>query len=295
MVVTTLLHDNDTETIEGSFEEEIKATPEERFDDMISYIYNVISGIRPLAVICGAPGVGKTFRIMQAIKQTKSKIDTGNVMTHGVDYGLIKGKSTPAHLYSMMHDFKNEGQLLILDDADEIVKDPTAINLIKACCDSSDERWVSYGTSRPPEMSEEQAFKCDDAEGPDNKGRFFYPKEFETKGGMIIITNMNAGQIDTAIKNRALLCDLNFTTDEVLDIVRKLSPKIKPDVLSKESKEKALAYLQELADKKVPMEISIRSFTLVAGLYSSNAPEAAIQRRIREQMKLQFARGGKKY
>ena len=144
-------------------------------------------------------------------------------------------------------------------------------------------------------MSEEQAFKCDDAEGPDNKGRFFYPKELETKGGMIIITNMNAGQIDTAIKNRALLCDLNFTTDEVLDIVRKLSPKIKLDVLSKESKEKALAYLQELADKKAPMEISIRSFTLVAGLYSSNAPEAAIQRRIREQMKLQFARGGKKY
>ncbi len=276
----------DIDALNDQFEEEVHAAPEERFADMESYIQKVIIGFKPLAVICGAPGVGKTYRIMKTIQSFgKHK---------GADYGLIKGKSTAANLYMTFHDYKDSGQLVVIDDADEVVKDDVAINLIKAACDSSDERWVSWGTTRPPEMSPERAAMCDDAV-EDGKGRFFYPKEFEMNGGLIIITNMNAGQLDTAIKNRGLLCDLNFTVDEILDIVRGIAPKIMPNILPDAAKEKALQYLQELADKGTPMEISIRSFTLVAGMYMDDAPEETIQRRIREQMKLQFARGGRKY
>lgn len=285
-VVTKPQTDPDIAKLEAQFEEEVKASPEERFADMESYINKVIIGFKPLAVICGAPGVGKTYRIMKAIQSFGKQ--------KGADYGLIKGKSTAANLFMTFHDYKDPGKLVVIDDADEVVKDDVAINLIKAACDSSDERWVSWGTARPPEMSEEQAAMCDDAVAGAN-GKFFYPKEFEMKGGLIIITNMNAGQLDTAIKNRGLLCDLNFTTDEILDIVRGIAPKIMPNILPDSAKQKALDYLQELADKNVPMEISIRSFTLVAGMYMDDAPEEAIQRRIREQMKLQFVRGGKLY
>lgn len=285
-VTTRPQSDPDISKLESQFEEEVKASPEERFADMESYINKVIIGFKPLAVICGAPGVGKTYRIMKAIQSFGKQ--------KGSDYGLIKGKSTAANLFMTFHDYKEAGQLVVIDDADEVVKDDVAINLIKAACDSSDERWVSWGTARPPEMSEEQAAMCDDAVAGAN-GKFYYPKEFEMKGGLIIITNMNAGQLDTAIKNRGLLCDLNFTTDEILDIVRGIAPKIMPNILPDSAKQKALDYLQELADKNVPMEISIRSFTLVAGMYMDDAPEEAIQRRIREQMKLQFARGGKRY
>lgn len=282
---TTLQKDSDIEKIQQDFEEDVRATPEERFGDMESYILNVIMGIRPSAIICGAPGVGKTFRIMKAIKSFGKE--------KGQDYGVIKGKSTAANLYMMFHDYKEEGQLIVIDDADEVVTDPVAINLIKAATDSSDERWVSYGTSRPPEMPEEKAMMCDDYVY--NNGKYYYPKEFLMKGGLIIITNMNAGQIDTAIKNRALMCDLNFTVEEILGLVKNLAPYIKPNVLSDEAKQKALAYLEDLSKKTNQLEISIRSFTLVAGLYDTGAPEADVQRRIREQMKLQFARGGKRY
>ena len=76
-------------------------------------------------------------------------------------------------------------------------------------------------------------------------------------------------------------------------------PKIQPDKLSNEAKQKSYEYLSDLAKRDVPMEISIRSFTLVASLYqcaiTSGAPESAVQRRIVEQMTLQFQRGGKKY
>ena len=106
---------------------------------------------------------------------------------------------------------------------------------------------------------------------------------------------MNAGQIDTAIRSRAMICDLNFTTSEVLDLVAQLSPHIAPELLTPASKERALDYLRRLAESGAPMEISIRSFILVSKLYLSDAPAEAIERRIREQMKLKFARGGRKY
>lgn len=279
--------DPDVEKEEENFFEEIRATPEERFDDMKNYIYNVIMGIRPLALLCGAPGVGKTFRVMQAVKGTGKQ--------QGIDYKLLKGKSTPTNLYTSLHDFKNPGQLIIMDDCDSVFKDPDMINLLKAAFDSSDERWVTWGTAVAIPMSSDLAEECDDAVYDDAKNKWYYPKEFLYEGGGIIITNYSAGQIDTAIRNRALICDLNFTVQEILGLIRNIAPKIMPGIIPDAAKEKALDYLQELADQKAPVELSIRSFQLCAGLYASNCPERQVQRMINEQMRLQSMRGGKKY
>lgn len=279
--------DADVESAQSFFEDEERATPEERFSDMKNYIYNVIAGIRPLALLCGAPGVGKTFRVMQAVK--------GSGKEQNRDYKLLKGKITPSALYMALHDFKDEGQLMIMDDCDSVFKDPDAINLLKAAYDSSDERWVTWGIAAPIPMSEEMANMCDDAVFDEVKKRWYYPKEFLYEGGGIIITNFQAGGIDTAIRNRALICDLSFTVDEVLDLIRGLAPKIKPDVLSTAAKDAALEYLEELAHKGAPCELSIRSFTLCAGLMMSDADERAKKRMINEQMRLQFTRSKGKY
>ena len=69
-VPVTATTNKEVEEVNDFFEDEERATPEERFDDMKNYIYNVIAGRRPLALLCGAPGVGKTFRVMQAVKGT---------------------------------------------------------------------------------------------------------------------------------------------------------------------------------------------------------------------------------
>lgn len=295
-VSTSGVVDSEVVNYDKMFEDEVRATPEERFDDMKSYIFNVVKGIRPLALLCGAPGVGKTFRVMEIVKTTKSQIH-GGPMQRDVDYKVVKGKCTPTALFTSLHDFKEEGQLLIFDDCDSIFKDGDAINLLKAAYDSSDERIVSWNTSAaiPMPVEDGGAPDCDDAVFDASKGKWYYPKDFIYNGSGIIITNFSAGQLDTAVRNRALICDLNFTVEEVLELVRGIAPKIKPGVISDAAKEKAMEYLKELADKKVPMEISIRSFTLCAGMFDEDAPEAAIKRRINEQMRLQFARGGKKY
>lgn len=286
-VPVTATTNKEVEEVNNFFEDEERATPEERFDDMKNYIYNIIAGRRPLALLCGAPGVGKTFRVMQAVK--------GAGKEHNRDYKLLKGKCTPSALYTALHDYKDKGKLIIMDDCDSVFKDGDAINLLKAAFDSSDERWVSWNISSPIPMPTELAEVCDDAVWNELKNRWEYPKEFLYEGGGIVITNFNAGQIDTAIRNRALICDLSFTVQEVLDLIRGLAPKIGVGTVSTEAKERALEYLQELADKKAPVELSIRSFTLCAELYMSDAPEKSIKRMINEQMRLQFARGGRKY
>lgn len=288
-VQTTLTANPDVDQMEDYFQEEMRATPEERFEDMEAYIQDVIRGVKPLALLCGAPGVGKTFRVKQALKRYGLQQD--------VDWKLLKGKSTPQALYTCMHDFKDEGQLVVMDDCDSVFKDDDSVNLLKAAYDSDDERYVTWNTARKIPMDEDTALNCDDADCDPSKTppRWFYPKQFLYKGGGIIITNYRAGQIDTAVRNRALICDLDFTPTEIIDYIRKLSPKIMADVLTPQAKEQALDFLQDMVDKKLPVELSIRSFTLCAGIMQSDSPEASKQRRIREQMRLQAMRGGKKY
>ena len=264
--------------------QQTKATPEERFDDMNAYVTSVILGRRPLALLCGAPGMGKTFRIMKNIKTA------GLVMNR--DYALLKGKCTPTALFKALHDYKDKGKVVLFDDCDSIFRDEDAINLLKAAYDSSDERWVSWNTSAAIPMDEELAQECDDAVWNDAKSRWEYPKQFLYEGGGVIITNFRVGQIDTAIRNRALICDLDFSTKEILGLVENIIPHLDCD---ETSAKKALDFLYKLADLEAPLEISIRSFLICSGQYSSGAPDKVCERRIIEQMKNLSARGGKKY
>ena len=273
---------------EEEFEE--RATPEERFADMEHYINMVIKGLQPSVLICGAPGVGKTYRVMKKIKAS------------GLNYLVIKGKETAGAFYQDLFFYRHEDDIIICDDADDVLTDDTITNLIKAATDSSDERIVSYGTSRPPiisadmfeQLPPEDQVLCGEIEA---RGAVIhtFPKSFEFMGKMIIITNRNAGQIDTAVRNRGLICDLQFTVEECLGLIRDIMPAIMPGKLSAGAKYKALKYLQELAEAKSKMEISIRSFTTVAKVYEDVDDEGQAERMIKEQMKLQSLRGGKKY
>ena len=274
---------------EDEFEQ--RATPEERFNDMEHYVNMVLKGLQPSVLICGAPGVGKTYRVMQKVKSS------------GRNFKVIKGKETALAFYMDLFHFRHEGDILICDDADDVLTDETIINLIKAATDSSDERIVSYGTSKPPIMSEEEYMSlpyedqeiCGVMVVRGGGELHTYPKSFITEGSMIIITNRNAGQIDTAIRNRGLICDLEFTVEECLGLVKSIMPAIMPNKLSVDAKFKALKYLEDLASSKSKMEISIRSFVTVAKVFEDVDDDVQAERMIKEQMRLQSLRGGKKY
>lgn len=291
-VVVSLDEDAEAEKWEKILGPKKELVPEEKFDMMNGYIQMVIKGTARLALICGAPGVGKTYRIMKEVE--------GAGFKHGDNLGICKGRMTPMSLYKIIYDYRNPGDLLVFDDCDDALKSEDTVNLIKAAYDSSAKRLVSYNTSTPIKMEETKRERehAELNENPPvlsiNGEDWAYPSIFTNYSGGIIITNFQAGSIDTAIKNRAVICDLYFTTKEILEIVRGIIDKIDSAGLTTEGKDKALVLLEQMVDADIKaMEISIRSFMTCAQIFSSCDNDSLAKNMIREQMSLQFSRAKK--
>ena len=256
-----------------------KSDPKTAFKEMQMYVKMVIKGIQPAVILCGAPGVGKTYRIMQQLKAAGYTMNGDNV---------IKGKCSPRQLYLTLYNNKSKGDIVVIDDADSLVgpKAPEdSINILKAALDSTadDEgRLVSYKISG--ELKDDEGVPV--------------PKSHYNKCGVIVITNYNVGQIDTALRNRAFTQSLEFSVSDLLGIVRDLMPKIEPEHLSMSSKAKAMNFLEKLVEDKEPIEVSIRSFITCSRIYENAEDEEELklcEKMIREQMKNQSLRGGKKF
>ena len=256
-----------------------KSDPKTAFKEMQMYVKMVIKGIQPAVILCGAPGVGKTYRIMQQLKAAGYTMTGDNV---------IKGKCSPRQLYLTLYNNRGKGDIVVIDDADSLVgpKAPEdSINILKAALDSTadDEgRLVSYKISG--ELKDDEGVPV--------------PKSHYNKCGVIVITNYNVGQIDTALRNRAFTQSLEFSVSDLLGIVRDLMPKIEPKHLSMSSKAKAMNFLEKLVEDKEPIEVSIRSFITCSRIYENAEDEEELklcEKMIREQMRNQSLRGGRKF
>ena len=242
----------------------------------------VASGRAPSLIICGAPGVGKTWKTHNKLEQLGYEED--------VNLYTIKGKCTTRRLYMHLYDFQRKGDIVLIDDADAIVgpkADENSINILKAALDSttSDKgRLISYGIGG-------KIFNDDGLE---------LPKKFYYNGSVIILTNYNAGQLNTALRGRSYIQDIHFTTEQTLEIIKKLMPGLDPEKLSAKAKMKAYDYLMKLYEQGNTLAISIRSFVLCANMYESNMNdedfnEEETQSMIKEQLVMQSLRGGTSY
>ena len=271
-------------TISGASEaqkkiETAKSDPKTAFKEMQMYVKMVIKGIQPAVILCGAPGVGKTFRVKQQLKAAGYTMTADNT---------IKGKCTPRQLYLTLYNNKGKGDIVLVDDADSLVgpKAPEdCINILKAALDSTadDEgRLVSYKVS---------------GELKDDEGQPV-PKSHYNKCGMIVITNYSVGQIDTALRNRAFTQSLDFSTKDLLQIIRDIMPNIESNRLSMTSKAKAMNYLEKLVEEGKPIEVSCRSFITCARIYENSEEDDDLglaEKMIAEQMRNQSLRGGRKF
>lgn len=271
-------------TITGAAEAEkkietAKSDPKTAFKEMQMYVKMVIKGIQPAVILCGAPGIGKTFRVKQQLKAAGYTMTADNT---------VKGKCTPRQLYLTLYNNKGKGDIVLVDDADSLVgpKAPEdCINILKAALDSTadDEgRLVSYKVS---------------GELKDDEGQPV-PKSHYNKCGMIVITNYSVGQIDTALRNRAFTQSLDFSTKDLLQIIRDIMPNIESNRLSMTSKAKAMNYLEKLVEEGKPIEVSCRSFITCARIYENSEEDDDLglaEKMIAEQMRNQSLRGGKKW
>lgn len=256
-----------------------KSDPKTAFKEMQMYVKMVIKGIQPAVILCGAPGVGKTYRILQQLKAA------GYTMTGD---NMIKGKCSPRQLYLTLYNNQDKGDIVVIDDADGLVgpKAPEdCINILKAALDSTADdkgRLVSYKISG--ELKDDEGMEI--------------PKYFYTKAGVIVITNYSVGQLDSALRNRAFTQSLDFDTKDLLEIVKSIMPNIEPNKLSMKSKEKAMDFLNRIVEEGKPIEVSIRSFITCARIYENAEDDEELvlcEKMIAEQMRNMAAKKGKHF
>jgi hypothetical protein len=195
----------------------------------------VASGKANGAIIGGRGGIGKTFGVSQELKNaklvnfadiesehTKMQEEISAYRTeHGFaveddddetviemrvraqcllernGYSVMKGYSSASALYRYL--FNHNGQLIIFDDCDSILRDKDALNILKAALDTYEDRWVSWNVNSI------------DPNAP--------PPIFKFTGRIIFITNLDMHQIADPIRTRCYKVDLHMTQAQCVEYI----------------------------------------------------------------------------
>lgn len=224
----------------------------ERFEILTDYVDMVATGKKASAMITGPGGLGKSFTVMQVVRDNglinigdwleKAEIGAKYEAAKMTSYMVVKGYSTAKGLYRTLYENKN--QLIIFDDCDSILRDPTAVNLLKAALDSYEKRVVTWNS-----------------EGFIDDG---LPRSFEFTGGVIFISNMAMQKIPQAIRSRASCIDVSMTRTEVVDRMRVIvsSDSFMPEY-DMDVKLDAMEYVAEYAFHPLVQELNLRSLVNV--------------------------------
>ena len=145
-------------------DEEIHNRINERFEIIGELVQSCIEGNIRSLIISGPPGLSKSFTVEKLLQEWNPDED---------QYSINKGLVKPTGLYRLLYEHRDEGQVLVLDDADSVFDDINSINILKAACDTTKTRVVSYLVE----------MKMQDEDGEP------LPRRFEFNGTVIFLTN----------------------------------------------------------------------------------------------------------
>jgi hypothetical protein len=159
----------------------------------------ISNDIRSMIVV-GAPGVGKTFTVESILETTPD-----------LKYEIVKGGLSAVELYKMGYRNRRPGSVVVIDDADSIFSDEEGLSILKAMCDSSSTRRVSW-------MKDSSTLREDDV-----------PQTYDFQGSFIFISNIDFQRyIDTggnkyvvhfeALMSRSLYLDLRVHDRQAISL-----------------------------------------------------------------------------
>jgi len=139
--------------------------------------------------ICsGGPGVGKTFELERILRERQERSPNKFRFEH------LKGTISAVNLYKKLYDYGNPGNVLLIDDADDVFFDTTSLNLLKAALDSSSVRNIGWHT-------ESAALR--------ENGEQVYPTSFDYHGSIVFITNVDFQSVIDDGKQKKIVPHLN--------------------------------------------------------------------------------------
>lgn len=266
-----------------------RGTPNEMYQQLEDYVEDIFNGDAYGLLIAGDPGIGKTFRMKKKLKELglspmdanpqlekvpvieEEEDDNGNIVEvekgytwekpkiSAKEYLFVKGTVTPKAVYG--YGYLCGKNLIVFDDTDTaLTQNP---NLIKAMLENNRSRKVDWGTA---------------ADLFDQGEKSLIPGNYMYEGKVIFITNKYLSEINSAIVSRSQVIEINFTADEVLDIIKSL---LKPlvDELNKEFNSQVnLKQAQTVYDYCIEIKedydkLDLRTFQQQVKEYAKGSPD----------------------
>ena len=209
----------------------------ERFEYIELITKMVATGISPSALITGLGGIGKTYTVLETLKNLGMK--------QGMDYIMIKGKTTPGGLYETLATHLD--QLILFDDCDSIFRNEDSRNILKGALDSYNERIINWKSLRGE-----------------------LPEEIVFTGSIIFVSNVDAETLDDPLKSRTMVVDLQMTRPEICDRIEKIMGNIDED-LTMEEKQEVVNGLREHNDQFE--NFNVRTFLKACRIYKAAKQE----------------------
>lgn len=149
-------------TVKARTDIEVLTDLKDRFDMLGKLTKGSLKANIRSMVVTGAPGVGKTYTVTNILENTPN-----------ATYETVSGAISAVELYKLGYRLSKPGNVIVLDDADSIFTDEDALNILKALCDSSPVRKVSW-------LKDSHTLRQDDV-----------PQSYDFHGSFIFISNLD--------------------------------------------------------------------------------------------------------
>lgn len=146
---------------------QIEARLRDRFDILAELTEAALCGDARAVIVSGPAGLGKSFTVEEKLREWDAE---------QINHTIVKGYVKPTGLLRLLYRYREAGQVIVFDDADTVFFDDTCLNLLKAVCDTTDVRQVSY-------LAEVNMVDEDTGDS--------IPRHFIFEGTVIFITNLD--------------------------------------------------------------------------------------------------------